>query len=1250
MAEVVINYLLDRFAAYDVKYEELQHPYERTFSYLNNLIFQTELFKTGLFASLGKSSYQLHDAHTPFHKSLKEAKAQNETAFASFGAGASVHVPEGVLSGADNSREKGVSVGKPKSFSSGRWIPSDPFPSSLPAILYRETRFPGEDGGKSLSKENTKSIRRSSGAFLGRQINLSRPESEKLVQRISSSDFREWAYAVFVEVLKNTSLPSSHLKSAEIDHKRNMRVEEGLQVRREDLLLRELSSDGAEKRREGILLNGSPTSLSKSDLEIGESASLFGGKDSQGSRVEETHILEKDVPEAFSSGPQSLEPGRPKEASSSEATFWDTRELSALVRESLALEKFFLSLFLEWDEISAGSGTKGVESSSDCQMDANKKEMSENVTDMTDKDSASKEYKDLGSETVRFTSGESKSALVQENQIASDSNVKEVYAANAASFISKITKDPKDFYDLNFVGLSSPEKQALVSAIDWILEKEAYGVQSIEGVQILSKDAYQADLLSPEENWFGRLMDLYEGRPFQSASRDRKTFQNDPSDAMTSLWKESYGVSRDAVQSASRSEHQFMYGEEGQFLSKDLPTFGLEENVSAGKSSLSAGISELFSLRYQKLEVDIDVPFQDISFGRGMGAAWTESQQKNLSKLLAVGIQEGIITLQARGRKMNPVSLNGSFLDKREYVIALAKEMVAIDATVNGLNCEGLYIEVDQRGRSVFETKDTSVDAIFKTTGIHESDISLGRYSKETTEADLDTRFDGVVNDARDKEDGLRLGSPQKSTDVFQDGTRAAKVVSGTVEVPKPEDVGLEVKAEKSTTLTQASLSLKIEKNIFRHQSDVPLVKLYRILDEGGSLLLEQKDRATNYDRNSSRYLVDKRSIETHPELEKYVGLAKVLKDLRYTPKTEWVYNASDHDDLLNLTAGGVDELLLPQLDYDYSSYKEGLIDPDTLKPLKLVNTLADGSFLVERPISHPLPEYKGIAREYLDVNVSLLRHMILIYNKTWQENIFKFGAMDMRDSVAKMLEFMDAYIQLEIPPGLQQQAYRVLRLIRWYGEASILKNSRYRVSYIYEPLQGGFHTGESAIPCEKTNMHIDTSKYTLTNTVVTEESSVTFFIENPANTSIKMKAYQTGGAFEVFLNGEQQGAFQGSPLDLSFDLLKPGDGLKNELKLLYHGEGSGIINIANVVISDMVKADIITEYHPVVGSGNRVLDELIKKLAIYEDLYQNNESFFEDAVHGNLAITDLIQRLEDYFDLHHNKKSKGKRKTIRQT
>jgi hypothetical protein len=540
---------------------------------------------------------------------------------------------------------------------------------------------------------------------------------------------------------------------------------------------------------------------------------------------------------------------------------------------------------------------------------------------------------------------------------------------------------------------------------------------------------------------------------------------------------------------------------------------------------------------------------------------------------------------------------------------------------------------------------DVLVDAVVKDIRLQDKTVSIDGCIKSTEVGDNTIDVDNVVRTVNPQDSTVEIDSVNKNITIDSDNVLFDSIVKSTVIQNDWEYVKNEKDAriEQDVVVDKQDLDLDINK-------DIPHIEIIKVMQsQDGMVIIDKAGRELMNDKSRLNYLVDKSFLDTNIEITKYVEMQKVLKDLYYDRVDEWVYDATEHDDM-DLTAEGIDELLLPQQDFDYEKFKADLVDPVTLAPINPIKQLPDGSFIAARPANHPLPEFKDMAKQYLDVDVSLLRHMIHIFNKTWQKNIFKFGAMDMRDSVGKMLEFMDAYINLEIPTPLIPQAQRILRLMRWYGEASILKHAEYKIKYTYDPLKSDLFTGTCKIPNTMDNMMVDTIKYTIKNVITGSDAWVEFEIENPVPTKISFTSYITDGELSIFINGVLIDTVTVSPFKAEYDLVKPPAGDKNKVKLFYHSDNNGIINIANVVISDMFYSDLTTEYSPKVGSGNKVLDDFVKRIAVYADLYQNNANFMEDTINGNLAITDLVDKLRTYFELHHEKKRKGKRKTIKKS
>ncbi|URZ09242.1 hypothetical protein [Clostridium felsineum] len=394
---------------------------------------------------------------------------------------------------------------------------------------------------------------------------------------------------------------------------------------------------------------------------------------------------------------------------------------------------------------------------------------------------------------------------------------------------------------------------------------------------------------------------------------------------------------------------------------------------------------------------------------------------------------------------------------------------------------------------------------------------------------------------------------------------------------------------------------------------------------------------------NNNVYIINKAMLDNFISSNKKLNLNKkarrILLGKNIKAKTNEIMPQ------LDLTAGGIDELLLPQTDFNYAVFKDDLLDPITKKPINPVKEIDDKTFIAKRPTNHPIPEFFDIGREYIEVNVNLLRELIDTFYKLWKANMFEFGAIDMRQAVTKMLDYLNEYINYNIPEPLLPAAKRVLRLIRWYGEVSILKNAQYKIHIIYAPLKSDLNKGSCNIPNTMNNMFVNSIMYSIQNTDTTSDAWIEFTLDNPVSTTFTFNLYMTSGTLEIYLNDKLINTIETSeavefPLDVG----------NNTVKLMFNNKNNGSINLANICVKDYIYSDIVTEYEPYMGSGNKVLDELTKRVAVYADVYSKNANFVQATINGNLAVAELVNKLSEYFALHHEKKNKGKRLTIKKS
>ncbi|MCR3758667.1 hypothetical protein KYB31_06615 [Clostridium felsineum] len=520
-----------------------------------------------------------------------------------------------------------------------------------------------------------------------------------------------------------------------------------------------------------------------------------------------------------------------------------------------------------------------------------------------------------------------------------------------------------------------------------------------------------------------------------------------------------------------------------------------------------------------------------------------------------------------------------------------------------------------------YENKDAWVSDIVKTSSIDNTKISVNIFDNM-----------GVFKD-KVLVNSIVKNSEYKNTPIFiADSIKYANL--------NKQKILSSMKNEVFLVNDKITFNTKLLLNIYNEQiSSVKIMDSSSFFKEFNTL---KKSKAESF-INNNVYLIDKAMLDNFISSNKELNLNKkarrILLGKNIKAKTNEIMPP------LDLTAGGIDELLLPQTDFNYAVFKDDLLDPITKKPINPVKEIDDKTFIAKRPTNHPIPEFFDIGREYIEVNVNLLRELIETFYSLWKANMFEFGAIDMRQAVTKMLGYLNDYITHNIPEPLLPAAKRVLRLIRWYGEVSILKNAQYKIHIVYDPLKSDLNKGSCNIPNTMNNMFVNSIMYSIQNTDITSNAWIEFTLDNPVSTTFTFNLYMTSGTLEIYLNDKLINTIETSeavefPLDVG----------NNTVKLMFNNKNNGSINLANICVKDYIYSDIVTEYEPYMGSGNKVLDELTKRVAVYADVYSKNANFVQATINGNLAVAELVDKLSEYFALHHEKKNKGKRLTIKKS
>lgn len=375
-----------------------------------------------------------------------------------------------------------------------------------------------------------------------------------------------------------------------------------------------------------------------------------------------------------------------------------------------------------------------------------------------------------------------------------------------------------------------------------------------------------------------------------------------------------------------------------------------------------------------------------------------------------------------------------------------------------------------------------------------------------------------------------------------------------------------------------------------------------------------------------------------------------------------WVYETPDPIDPVY----GIDELLLPENDTRYSDFENIIFNKETMKPRRPVKIINDTTFIAKYPHKHPIPEYSDVAvnyddsavkyEQYYGIRTEIMHKVFLKYYRIWQSKIFEFGTMTMVQSVKKILEYLYSWIMIYFPPDEIEQALRVFKLIRWYGESAIIQNSQYIVSYEYDTLESKLTTGTCAIPNNlgpgNDSMIIDASLGVIKNNPIyigTGPAYVEFHIDSHKNTSITFSLSNTVGSVNIYINDVLVDIVSHSALNLTYQIPYTGDVNIVKIEKLAAHNLNQYFYIGNIKVPELSFKDLSIEFDPTVKMGNKPLDEIAKKMMQYANLYDDIQEMYYNIRRSNIGIQETYSKMIEYWNLHHQNKTKGKRLTIKE-
>lgn len=382
-----------------------------------------------------------------------------------------------------------------------------------------------------------------------------------------------------------------------------------------------------------------------------------------------------------------------------------------------------------------------------------------------------------------------------------------------------------------------------------------------------------------------------------------------------------------------------------------------------------------------------------------------------------------------------------------------------------------------------------------------------------------------------------------------------------------------------------------------------------------------------------------------------------------------WVYETPDPFDK---DPYGIDELLLPENDTRYSDFEDIIFDKQRMRPRNPVKKIDETTFIAKYPIKHPTPEYSDVAVNYDDsaikyenyygIETSIMRTVFLKYYRIWQSKLFEFSTMTMTQSVKLMLDYMYSWIMIYFPPEQIEQALRVFKLIRWYGESAIIKNSQYIISYEFEDLKSKLTTGTCAIPNDidpddygivaNQTMYVDAANGVIRNNpslIGVADAHVTFTVNIKKNSTFSFSLLNTVGSVNIYIDSVLVDTLSTSQTNLIYPLNYTGSPITIKIIKDKNNNLNNMFCIGNISIADGAFKDLSIEFDPTLKAGNKPLDEIAKKMLEYANEYDNIQEAYEHIRKANLGVSETYKQMVEYWKIHHENKTKGKRLTIKQ-
>jgi hypothetical protein len=356
------------------------------------------------------------------------------------------------------------------------------------------------------------------------------------------------------------------------------------------------------------------------------------------------------------------------------------------------------------------------------------------------------------------------------------------------------------------------------------------------------------------------------------------------------------------------------------------------------------------------------------------------------------------------------------------------------------------------------------------------------------------------------------------------------------------------------------------------------------------------------------------------------------------------------------------DELLLPQDSFDYSSYRDKVFGPNlTINRPYLKGLSGDGNPIINVPIENPVSYYSDIAKNYIDVDVKIMREVLELLYKNWRQNIHRYAGLEPSKAINNILEKtheeLKEFYSSTVNVNRIKHAERSLKLFAWYSEMGILAHSDKEIVYkkahgvfdLWNKLPQYSYASDVSVKGIELSETLDmddfyssqSNPYILSSERGVESVLKLAHVPQMQETLLKFKGYILGsGTIEVIVNGESHYYDQRAN-----DVLLPLSKEDNSITIRFTpGNISSSLDISNFIVEGRYNLDYNLEYTGKVSNVNFTIQYILDFMTIAGDSLDEVQPVLKTTA----QLAYALDRFREYMVIHHDKKYKGKRLTMR--